>query len=167
MVHADADGRVMLLTYMKERDELRLDLLQLLGIFLVGVLQVLEGTSWVDVVAGIDTHLLTILCSDISRMCREVDVSHKRRHIAVGLQPRRDVLHVLGFTGTLCREAHQFTTGIDDALGLGHAAFGVVGVGGCHRLDADGVVATYGDVAHMDNRASSSCTHISLLLSLC
>ena len=57
MVHADTDGGVMCLANLDEGDEFLLNLLQFLGIFLIGVFQMLEGASWVDIVARIDTHL--------------------------------------------------------------------------------------------------------------
>ena len=147
---------MVLLTYIKEGHELCLNLLQLLGILIIGVLQVLKGTTWVDVVARVDTYLLAILCGHIGGMCREVHIGHKGRCVAIFLQPCRDVLHVLGLAGALCCKAYQFSSGINDAFGLGYAAFGVVGVDGSHRLDADGIVTTDGDVAHMNNGASSS-----------
>ena len=127
----------------------------------------LEGTAGVNIVAGIDTHLLTVLCGHIGRMGSEVYVSHQRLVVAVGLQSGRDVLHVLCLTGTLRGKANNFATRIDDALSLCYAPFRIIGVDGSHRLDADRVVATNGDIAHMGYTANSSCTHILPLLSPC
>ena len=76
MVHADAHSGMVLLTDIDKRYEFRLDFLQLLSIFLVSIFQMLEGASWVDIVTGIDTYLLTVLCSDIGRMGGKVHVSH-------------------------------------------------------------------------------------------
>ena len=66
----------MLLTDIDKRHELGLNFFQFLGIFLVGVFQMFESTARIDVVARIDADLLTVLRSDISRMCRKMNVSH-------------------------------------------------------------------------------------------
>ena len=150
----------MFLADLYKGDELLLNLLQFVGIFLVGVFQMLEGAAWVYIVARIDAHLLTIEGSDIGCMGGEMDIGHQWLGIAVSLQLGRDILHVLCLTGSLCRETHQFATSIDDALGLSHTGSGIVGIGGSHRLDADGVAASNADVAHMCFcRASSLITH--------
>ena len=167
VIHTDTHGGVMLLTDIDKRHELGLNLLQFLGIFLVGVFQMFEGTAWVDVVAGIDADLLAVLCSDVSGMCREMNVGHQWCIVAVSLQSGRDILHVLRFASALSGETHQFTTSINDALGLSHASLSVVRVRSCHRLDTDGVIATDGDITYVTSRANSSCTHTSLLLSPC
>ena len=167
MVHTDAYGGVVLLTDIDKRYELRLNLLQLGLVLLVGIFQVLEGTSWVHVVAWIDANLLAVLCGHVGRMSGEVHVGHQRLVVAIRLQTGRDVLHVLCLTGALRGEANDFATCIDDAFGLCYATLRVVGVDGSHRLDADGVVATNGDIAYVGNAANSSCTHILLLLSPC
>ena len=144
----------------QKRHELPLNLLQLGGIFLIGIFQVLKGTAWVDIVTGIDAHLLAVKGSDISRMSREMHISHKGRLIAIGLQTGRDVLHVLRLTGTLGGEAHQFAARIDDTFGLRHTTFGIVGIHRCHRLDADGVGTANADITDTRLRTNSSYTHI-------
>ena len=123
---------MVFLADIQERHELCLNLLQFLGILLVGIFQVLEGAARVDVVAGIDAYLLAVLGGHVSGMCREMDVGHEGCCVAVGLQLCRDILHVFGFTCALRSETHQFAASIDDALGLGNTAFGVVGVGRRH-----------------------------------
>ena len=76
MVHADADCRMVFLTYTDKRYEFLFNLLQFSGVLLVGVLQVLEGAARVNVVSGIDAHLLTVLRCHVGGMSREVDVGH-------------------------------------------------------------------------------------------
>ena len=76
------------------------------------------------------------------------------------LQSGRDILHILCLTRALGGETHQFATSVDDALGLGHAAFCVVGIDGGHRLYADRVVASYPDVTNMGYSSFSSLVHI-------
>ena len=165
MVDADAHGGVVLLADIDKRHELLLNLQQFGLIFLVSIFQVTERAAWVDVVAGIDAHLLAVLCGDVGGVSREVDIGHQRCVVAVSLQTCRDVFHILSLARALCGETHQFASGIDDALGLCHRTFRVVRVGGGHRLDADGVVAADGDVANVADTANSSCMHISLRLS--
>ena len=167
VIHTDTYGSVMFLADIDKRHELGLNLLQFLGIFLVGIFQMFESTARIDVVARIDADLLTVLRSDISGMCREMNVSHQRCVIAVSLQAGRDILHVLRFASALGGETNQFTTSINDAFGLSYAGLRVVGVRSRHRLNADGIIATDGDITYVTNRTNSSCTHTLLLLSPC
>ena len=101
--------------------------------------------GWVDVVAGVDAHLLGIERGDVGNMRIEVDVGHERRLVAVGAYAGIDILEVLGFARALCGKTHQLSACLDDALSLGYAGSGVIGVGGGHRLDADRVVASHVD----------------------
>ena len=116
----------------------------------------LEGPPGIDIVARINAYLLAVLRSHIGDVCGEVYVGNQRLIIAVGLQTSRDMTHVLRLAGTLGCKPHQFTTGIDDTLGLGHTTLGIVGIHRRHRLDANGVVTTDGDVADMGNSGDSS-----------
>ena len=84
VVHADADGRVVLLTDVQEGDKAVAYLLQLLRIFLVGILQVLEGTGSVYVVTGVDAYLLGIESGHVGHARIEVYIGYQRRHVAVG-----------------------------------------------------------------------------------
>ena len=52
------------------------------------------------------------------------------------------MLHVLCLTDTLGGEAHQFTTSVNDALGLSHTTLCIVRIDGAHRLNADGIITT-------------------------
>ena len=151
VVDADTDSGMMLLADIEEGHQFGFNLLQLGGILLVGIFQVLEGASGIDIVARIDTYFLTVLRCHVGGMSREMYVSHQGRLIAVGLQPCRDVFHVFCLSRSLGGKAYQLTSCVNDALGLSHTAFGVVGVGGSHRLNANGVVAANGDVADMGN----------------
>ena len=162
MVHADAHGGVVLAADVDEAHQPLVNPLQLGLVFLVGVFQVFERAGGVDVVAGVDAHLLAVAGSHVGHVGVEVHVGHQRRRVAVGPQPPGNVLHVQRFAAPLGGEAHQLAAGIDDALGLLHAAFSVVGVDGGHRLHADGVVAADVEAAHVGHRANSSYTHISL-----
>ena len=92
MVHTDTDGSMMLLTDIQEGHELLLDLLQLGRILLIGILQMLERTPWIDIVAWVDTHLLAVKGCHVGRMGREMYIGHKRCRIAVGLQLGRDTI---------------------------------------------------------------------------
>ena len=76
MVHTDAHSSMVLLADVQKRHQLLLYLLQLGSILLVGIFQMLERTTRVYVVTRIDAHLLAILGSHVSDMCREVDVGH-------------------------------------------------------------------------------------------
>ena len=160
MVHADTHSGMVLLADIDEGHELRLDLLQFGGILLVGIFEVLESAPGINVITRIDAHLLTVEGCDIGSMGCEVDISHKGSRIAIGLQARRDILHVLGLACALCGEAYEFATCIDDALCLGHTALCIIGIYRSHRLDTDGVGASDADVADTGLCAKTSFVHI-------
>ena len=92
MVHSDTDGSMMLAADVEEGDEALLNLLQLSLILLIGIFQMLEGASRVDVVSWVDAHLLYIACCHIGHIGVEVDVGHKRCHVALQAQFTADVL---------------------------------------------------------------------------
>ena len=92
----------------------------------------LERASRIHVIAWIDAHLLTVLCSHIGSMGGEVNISYQRLGIAICLQTGRDILHVLSLTSTLCRKAHQFATCVDNPLGLCYATLCIIGIHRCH-----------------------------------
>ena len=142
MVHADTYCRMVLLADVQERNEFCLDLLQLSCIFLVGIFQMLERTTRIDIVAWINAYFLTVERCYISGMGRKMDICHQGRLITVGFQLSRDILHILCLTNALSRETHEFTTCINDSLGLGHTTLSVIRIYRTHRLDADGIRAT-------------------------
>ena len=128
-------------------------------IFFVGIFQMFEGATWVDIVAWIDAYLLTILRCHIGRMGREMNVGDKRLVVAVGFQARGDILHVLGFTCPLCRKTYQFAACVNDALSLCYAGLRIIGIGGSHRLYPDWVITADGDVPNVTYTTNSSYTH--------
>ena len=160
VIHTDTDGSVMFLTDLNEGDEFPFDFLQFVGIFLIGVFQMFEGTSRVDIVAWIDAHLLTIEGGDVGGVCGEVHIGHQWLCVAIGLQFGRDVFHIFCLTGSLCCKAYQFAACIYNAFCLCYAGVGIVGIGSCHRLDADGVITSNADITHLRFcRTSSLITH--------
>ena len=152
VVHADADGRVVLLTDVQEGDKAVAYLLQLLRIFLVGILQVLEGTGSVYVVTGVDAYLLGIESGHVGHARIEVYIGHQRRHIAVAAQGSIDVAKVFGFLHALCREPHVFTARIGYTFGLSYAGIGILGSGIGHALYADRIVASQRSGTDIDYR---------------
>ena len=156
VVDTDTYGGVMFPADTDEGEQALLYLLQLLQILLIGIFQMFERAGGVYIVAGVDAYLLTVLCRHIGHLGIEMHICHQGLRITVGFQACGDVAHVLRLARSLCGEAHQFTSGIDDTFGLCHTALGVVGVDGGHRLYADGVVATYRDIAHLRHRGRPS-----------
>ena len=149
MVHTDADGRVVGLADVEERHETGFYLLQFLRVFLVGVLQLDEASGGINVVAGVDTHLLCVPRRHVGHVRIEVDVGHKGRAEAVGTDAGIDVFEVLGLANALRGEAHELASGLDNALRLGHTGLRVVGIGGGHRLDSHRVAAAHAERAHV------------------
>ena len=142
MVHADADGCMMLLADVEEWHEALLYLLEFVGVLLISIFLLDELAGRIHVIARVDAHFLTIESCYISNVRIEVNIGNEWSLIAVGTNASIDVLHVLCLAGTLCGETHQFAASLDDFLCLADASLGIIGIGGGHRLDADRVVAT-------------------------
>ena len=157
MVDAYAQGRVVFLTYVKQRHKAFLNLLQFAGILLVGVFQVLERARRVGIIAGVYAHLLGIQGGHLGHMRVEVHVGHQWSHVPVGPEPRVYLLQVLGFAHALGGQAHVFSARLDYALGLCHARLGVGGGRGGHRLHAHRPLPTHRRAAnlHLGSRAAA------------
>ena len=95
MVHADADGCMILLADIEEWNESVFYLLQFVSIFLIGIFLLDELAGRINIVARIDTHLLAVESSNVGNVRIEVNISYKRCQIAVGTNAGIDVLHVL------------------------------------------------------------------------
>ena len=92
----------MFLADIEEGNEAVLKFLQFVGILGIGIFYLLEHTSRIDIVAGIDTNLLGIQCSHICNVGVEVYVGNKRSVEAVSTQSGVDVLQILGLASALC-----------------------------------------------------------------
>ena len=136
----------------EEGDEAVAYLLQLPGILLVGVFQVLEGAGGIHIVARVDAHLLHILGGHVGHAGVEVYVGHERHVVSVAAQGGVDVAQVLGLFHPLGGEAHVFAAGVHDAFGLRHASVGVLRGGVGHALQAYGVASPHGGSADVDHR---------------
>ena len=172
VVHADAYGGAMLAADVEKRHQLSFYLLQFTGIFLIGIFQLFELPCRVNIVAGIDSHLLGIEGGHVGHMRIEMHVGHQGCGISPLPQQCIDVLQVLRLAHALCGEAHIFASCLDDAYGLLHAALGIVGRSGGHRLHPDGMFAAQRSVAHLHDRRGSPlvaeqvdvvCFHVSSL----
>ena len=148
MVHTDAYGRVVFAAYIEKRHKACINLLYLFGVFFVGIFQLLEGSSWVYIVAGIYAYLLCIQRGHIGYVGVEMHVGHKWRVVTFLSECRIDVAQVLGLALSLGGKSHQLAASLYNTLGLGCASLGVVGVGGGHRLHAHGVVSTHRHAAN-------------------
>jgi len=148
MINTDTNGSVVLLTDIQEWNQLCLNLLQLGSILLVGILQMLERTTWVNIVTWIYTNLLAVKCSHVGGMSSKMHIGHKWSVISVGLKLCRYILHVLSLAGALCSKTNQLSASIDNALCLSHTTLSIIGINSTHRLNADGVLSTYTDISH-------------------
>ena len=81
MVDTDAYGCAMLAADVQERNEFFLDFGDFIGIFGVCVLQFLETSGGVNIVARIDAHFLGVQGRDVGNMGVEVDVGNEG-HVA-------------------------------------------------------------------------------------
>ena len=151
MVHADAQCRAMLAADVKQRNEVRAYFLNLAGIFLVGVCQLLECASRIDVVARIDANFLDHTCCLVGHAGIKVDVGHKRDSVAVVANGFLNLGESVHFARALCRQSDNFATGVGNAFHLFCRSLDIVGRCVGHRLNAHGVVAAKGDVANVDH----------------
>ena len=153
VVHANANGSVMLLADIQEGHKAVLYLLQFFGIFLIGVFFLDELTCRVDIVARIDTHLLGIERCHVSHTRIEMHVGDKRRSEAVAAYSIVNVLEILSFTHSLRGQSDEFSSCFDNAFSLLHASLCIIGVGGGHGLDAYRIVSSHIQSADMHHRS--------------
>ena len=156
MVDAYAQRRVVLAADVEQRQQLLLDFQQLVGIFLVGVFQLLERARRVDVVAGVYSDLLGIQRRHLCYVLVEVYVGNERGVISPCPQSGVDVLQVLCLAHALCGQSDVLAARFDDAFRLCHAAFGIVCRCRRHRLDAYRVIAAERGGAHLHFDSLSS-----------
>ena len=156
VVHADADGCMMLLADVEERHEAVFYLLEFVGVLLIGIFLLDELAGRIHIVARVYAHLLTIESSHVGNVRIEVNIGYERSLIAVGTDAGIDVFHILCLAGTLSGETHQLATSLDNLLSLLNASLGIIGVGGGHRLDADRIIATQVEVSDMCHRRGTA-----------
>ena len=156
VVHADADGCMVLLADVEERHEALLNLLEFVGVLLISIFLLDELAGRIHVVARIYAHFLTIESSHVGNVRIEVNIGNEWSLIAVGTDAGIDVLHILCLAGTLSGEAHQLAASLDDFLCLTDASLSIIGIGGGHRLDADRVIATQVDGSDMCHRRGTA-----------
>ena len=125
VVHADANGRLVLAAEVEERHQPSLDFLQFLGIFLVRVVDFVEFPRRIDVISGVDAHLVGIACGHVGHVRVEMHVGHDGRVIASPHQLCLDVAQVFRLARALRGEAHEFASGLDDSNRLSHSVFRV------------------------------------------
>ena len=95
MVHTYAHRRAVLATDVEEGQQTVLYLLEFLGILLVSVLQLLELTGGIHIVAGVYAHLLAITCRHVGHVGVEVDVGNQRHWATCPAHRLADKVHVL------------------------------------------------------------------------
>ena len=156
VVHADADGCMMLLADVEERHEAVFYLLEFVGVLLIGIFLLDELAGRIHIVARVYAHLLAVECSHVGNVRIEVNIGYERSLIAVGTDAGIDVFHVLCLAGTLSGEAHQLAASLDDFLCLTDASLSIIGIGGGHRLDADRVIATQVEGSDMCHRRGTA-----------
>ena len=83
MVHTDTDSRVIGLADIQKRDEPVAYLPEFLCIFFIGILQMLESTCGVYVVARVDTDYFRLLRCHICYFRVEMNIGHQWGHVAV------------------------------------------------------------------------------------
>ena len=140
VVHPDTDGRVVCAANIQERHKARFQPLQLPGILLVGVFQMLERASRVNVVPRVDAHLLGIECRHLGHARIEMHIGHQRHSAPGSAHPRIDVAQVLRLAHPLRGQPDVFPARPGDAQRLGHARLGVQRGRVCHALQPNGIL---------------------------
>ena len=158
VVHSDAYGGAIFTTDVQEGYEPVFDLLQFGGIFLVGILQILELPRCIDIVAGVDAHFLTIARRDVGHGGVEVHVGHEGHVTASSPHAFADNPHVLGFAHSLRRQPHQLAASSGNRQDLLHTPVGVHRTRRAHRLHPHGILSSDADIAnaHFVGESSSS-----------
>ena len=128
--------------------EARFETFQLVGVFLIGVLQMSESARGIDVITRIDANFLYNGSGHVGHVRVEVNIGHEGCGVAQAREFGFDVAQILGFTRALRSETDIVTACIHDGLYLAHTS---LGIGGCrrgHALEADRVVASQWLIAH-------------------
>ena len=100
VVHADADGCMMLLADVEERHEAVFNLLEFVSILFISIFLLDELAGRIHVVARIYAHLLAVEGSHVGNVRIEVNIGNEWSLIAVGTDAGIDVLHILCLAGT-------------------------------------------------------------------
>ena len=79
-----------------------------------------------------------------------MDVRDQGHLEADGTQPPLDLADRLGIGGGRGGDAYDLAAGLHQADGLGQRGLHVLGTGGGHGLDTDGLSAAHGDRADLD-----------------
>ena len=147
MVDADAQRHAAAAAEVEQRSHLAADAEQLVGILLVGILELDKCAARVGEVARIDAHLLHLLGCGKGSGGVEVYVGHQR-YVAAGVaHGAAYVAQAACVCGGLGGEAHDIGAGPGDAQALGGAGLDVHGGGIGHRLYRHGAAVAYGDAA--------------------
>ena len=168
VIHAKAHRRAMFAAQSNERHQGVANLRQFGNVFLVGEREFLERASYIDKITRIDTHLVGSDSRSKGSARIEMNVSHQRQLVALGDELTANHTNVIGLTHTLSGEAHKVGTGIGNAAALSHAALGVHGAGGGHRLHTHRIVGAHHQVldAHRCGFATFIVNHSSPRLSI-
>ncbi len=150
VVHADAYGCTMFFADLKKGNYFGTDFIQFCRILFLGILQLGKGLLLVDIITGIDAHLLGDGRRHLGCTRIEMDVSRQRDCIALLPQLPVNLPQIVCFAHSLRGQANQIGTGSDDAFTLGHAGFRVERIGVGHRLYHNRVIATHHDVSDKD-----------------
>ena len=126
----------MLLTDVDERDEALINLADFVGILLIGIVDMAELSSRVNIIAGVDPHLLADGGSGVGHSWVEMDVGHKGHVASVGSECFSDGFHVERLPLSLGGEAYDFASCLHNPFSLCHGRLSVHG--GCvgHGLNA-------------------------------
>ena len=153
VIRPDSHRDAVLATAQHERPEALRHALELGGVLHVVVLPHLE-LLLVGVIARVDPDLLDDLGRDHRGVRREVYVGDERHTHALGRERLLDLPQILGVANRGRRESHDLAARAGKRGDLGDRRRGVHRVGIRHRLDADRMIATDGDVPNPHDAGS-------------
>ena len=130
--------------------------MQFLRVFLIRILLFDEPTGGIHVVSRINAHLFGIQGRHIGNVRIEVHVGHKRRIITAGTQSGIDIFQVFRLSDALRSQSNELSASLNNTFCLRYTALRVVRIGGCHRLNTDGIIATHIDCSYMNHRRRAS-----------
>jgi hypothetical protein len=143
VVYAYADCGAVLAADVKEIAEALVEALEFLGIFLVGIFQLLELTGRVYIVAGIDAYFLDDGCGNICDVWVEMYVGTEwYMGVSALVKSLADVAQVFGFACSLRGKTNQLSACLYDAYCLLYATLCVHCGACCHTLHGNWVVAS-------------------------
>ena len=151
MINSDTDHCFIFPAYIYQREQLCVNPLKFLVVFLFSELLFFKRCSFVCIVTGIDPDLFNKPCGGLGSNRIKVNIGNQRSVKTGFSQFFLYYGQVFCLPDTLCGQSHIISSGLNNPYALGNRFSGVEGICVGHRLETDRVGATERDGADMNH----------------